>query len=134
MRLTSSDEDSAKEVSSDCSIDNFNGGPEMETNSPGQYSLLHYACSAGDPDIFLFIRSKCHFLYQSLTETSSNQTNETPLHWAVSCNNIEIVGQLIQDIAAYNKIDISLDGSKTADDFDTHLVTEIHREEAGLNK
>ena len=58
----------------------------------GEYTLLHFACSIGDWDIFNFIHSKCINLHALFSEVvrEENSTLETPLHFAVSRNNIEI--------------------------------------------
>jgi hypothetical protein len=59
--------------------------------SDGEYTLFHYACSAGDPEVFAFIRDKCTDLPNFLFDVSANKTQETPLHWAVSTNQFTIV-------------------------------------------
>ena len=60
-----------------------------------QYTLLHYACSGGDIDIFNFVFDQCKDLKDVLTNNSENRTGETPLHWAVACNNFDIVKSLV---------------------------------------
>eukprot|EP00347_Sterkiella_histriomuscorum_P015824 403355547 len=58
------------------------------------YTLLHYACSCGNFDIFEYILQQIQNLGSVLFE-SENPTKETPLHWAVLKNNYRIVQQLI---------------------------------------
>ena len=66
------------------------------------YSLLHYASSCGDDRIFTFVLAECRCLPDILLESSgekwSNKTCETPLHFAVNSNSIEIVRILIDKI------------------------------------
>ena len=59
------------------------------------YSLLHYASSCGDIDIFSFVLDQCERLEETLL-VANNDTDETPLHFAVSCNNIDIARILIE--------------------------------------
>lgn len=66
-------------------------GDNNEEDNQGQYSLLHYAASGGDVAVFQFILDRCLNLDQQLFDNQSNRTKETPLHWAVSCCNKEIV-------------------------------------------
>jgi len=61
-----------------------------------QYTLLHYACSGGDFDIFDFVLLQCIDKKDVLTN-SENATDETPLHWAVACNKFDIVKSLINE-------------------------------------
>ena len=76
----------------------------MDENKPrkkkneGEFSLLHYASSCGDPDIFLFVRNKCTDLMNFLFDVDSNSMNETPLHWAVNMNDLQIAKFLIEDM------------------------------------
>ena len=69
----------------------------------GEYTLLHFACSVGDLDIFEFVHEKCQDLKSVFDGdddpgTLQNSTKENPLHFAVSRNNIEIAKVLIEDI------------------------------------
>lgn len=64
----------------------------------GEYTLFHYACSAGDPEIFTFVRDKCTDLQNFLFDKDCNRTQETPLHWAVNTNQIIITKMLIEDM------------------------------------
>ena len=68
----------------------------------GEYSLLHFACSTGDLDIFYFVHDKCLDLRSVFEGEEENSTRETPLHFAVSRNNIEIAKVLIEDIREIN--------------------------------
>lgn len=68
----------------------------------GEYTLFHYACSAGDPEIFTYVRDKCSDLMNFLFDTNCNQTKETPLHWAVSSNQTEITKMLIEDMKSFH--------------------------------
>jgi ankyrin repeat protein len=53
------------------------------------YTLLHYASSCGDEEIFRVVLDQCKNLSAILLDDrANNDTNETPLHFAVSCNNI----------------------------------------------
>ena len=61
------------------------------------YSLLHYASSCGDLEIFGIVLDQCKNLDESLLD-AKNKTNETPLHFAVSCNNYEVARILIDKI------------------------------------
>ena len=58
------------------------------------YTLLHFASSAGNFDIFEYILGQMQNLGSVLFE-SDNHTKETPLHWAVMKNNYRVVQQLI---------------------------------------
>ena len=62
------------------------------------YSLLHYASASGDYDIFDFVLKNCKDLQHSLFDTDGNVTGETPLHFAVSKNNLEIAAVLIHEM------------------------------------
>jgi len=61
------------------------------------YTLLHYASSCGDEAIFILVLEQCKNLTESVYDTN-NPTQETPLHFAVSRNNIEIVSHLIKTV------------------------------------
>ncbi|CDW75543.1 serine threonine-protein phosphatase 6 regulatory ankyrin repeat subunit a-like [Stylonychia lemnae] len=78
------------------SIDNSNSltYKDMLAANQSGYTLLHFACSCGNYDIFEFILSQVQNLAQLLFEYD-NHTKETPLHWAVLKNNYRIVQQLI---------------------------------------
>jgi len=59
------------------SIDDSQSNPEQyskEMMKIKQYTLLHYACSGGDIDIFDFIFLRCKDLKDVLTNTSENRT------------------------------------------------------------
>ena len=62
-----------------------------ESNSNGQYSLLHYASACGDFEIFCMVMRECTQLEHTLFSDKHNQNKEVPLHWAVQRGNIEIV-------------------------------------------
>ena len=63
------------------------------------YTLLHYASSCGDEEIFRLVLDQCKNLPAILLDDrANNDTNETPLHFAVSCNNMEIVKILVTKI------------------------------------
>ena len=56
------------------------------------YSLLHYACSCGDLAVFQYVWDRCAKIKgRILFESGNNDTEETPLHFAVSSNNYVIV-------------------------------------------
>jgi len=96
-------------ISSDSDTDNG----DLKNISEGEYSLLHYACSAGDPDIFIFIKDKCKDLQNFLFDCSANKTQETPLHWAVATNQIEIAKMLIEEMQSYHCIRVLEQRSKS---------------------
>jgi len=58
------------------------------------YYLLHYACAAGNHQIFENILQNSQT--QQLLD-QDNPTKETPLHWAVLKNNFRIVKDLIEE-------------------------------------
>ena len=87
----------------DLTPDRGGEGNKMNQNKTIEvYSLLHYASSCGDEEIFLKVINECRCLPDILLESSgdkwSNKTCETPLHFAVDSNNIEIVRILIDKI------------------------------------
>ena len=61
------------------------------------YSLLHYACSCGEEEIFNFVLEQCKKLPEVLYNVD-NSTNESPLHFAVSSNSVLIATILIEKI------------------------------------
>ena len=77
-------------------------GDEMSDSDDDSkvYTLLHYACSCGDFDIFDFVFKQCTRLSYSLENIyhDRNLTSESPLHFAVSKNNIEIVTELVKEL------------------------------------
>eukprot|EP00347_Sterkiella_histriomuscorum_P013527 403364372 len=80
------------------------------------YTLLHYACSCGNFDIFEYILQQIQNLGSVLFE-SENPTKETPLHWAVLKNNYRIVQQLICEYKnvyqiSHNNSQLGLDQDK----------------------
>jgi len=75
------------------------GGAFKSASSEEVYTLLHYASSCGNVEIFLHVLSSCKQLDKLLlTQSQNNVTNETPLHFAVSSNNLEIVNCLLEKI------------------------------------
>lgn len=83
------------------------GGNKTGPNSEEVYSLLHYASSCGDVEIFLHVLSQCKQLDKLLlTQSQNNLTNETPLHFAVSSNNLEIVNCLLDKIREIRTLSI----------------------------
>lgn len=81
----------------------------MKRRQQGEYSLLHFACSTGDLDIFAFVHEKCVDLRSVFEGAEENSTVETPLHFAVARNNIEIAKVLIEDMREI--VDQSMDES-----------------------
>ena len=79
----------------------------------GEYTLMHFACSVGDLDIFEFVHSKCeelHSLFEKDDEQNTNSTKENPLHFAVSRNNIEIASVLIDEIKQSKENSMNISG------------------------
>ncbi|TNV74271.1 hypothetical protein FGO68_gene7239 [Halteria grandinella] len=69
-------------------------------SSVGGYTLLHYACSSGNYEIFDYILLKLTSIYGSLKKAlldRDNPSKEVPLHWAVLRNHQKLVKRLIQE-------------------------------------
>ena len=90
--------------------------------------MLHFACSTGDLDIFAFVHERCVDLRSVFEGVEENSTLETPLHFAVSRNNIEIAKVLIEDIREIH--DQSIDNSGEHSKGPSSLGL-IDREDAG---
>lgn len=67
------------------------------------YTIFHYVCGCGFAQIYDEAMRKC----QELVNSNSNNTLETPLHWAVVNQNIEIVKKLV----AIKEVDIDVKNS-----------------------
>lgn len=77
------------------------GNTQSYKGSLQVYSLLHYASSGSDLEIFYFVLEQCKQLPEILLNAKNN-TSESPLHFAVSANQIEIVRTLIDKIREIN--------------------------------
>jgi ankyrin repeat protein len=63
---------------------------------PGRFTLLHYACSCGDKEIFEFVYNLCTDLENFLFAQNTNEEKEVPLHWAVQRGQLEITKVLVE--------------------------------------
>ena len=63
------------------------------------YSLLHYACSCGNFEIFEFLVHNVSNLTNNLIDRE-NPTFETPLHWAAQKNHYKICEAIVAELRA----------------------------------
>ena len=110
------------------------GGTTLNSNgSINVYSLLHYASSCSDLEIFTFVLDQCTNLEEMLLPEQDriNVTNETPLHFAVSCNNIEIVRVLVDKMREIREKEVSKNENRF---FEHHHDESKQEENAGVKE
>ncbi len=85
------------ESASDFNYNDQNNSFGEENENKKVYSLLHYASSCGDVRVFEYVWKHCKNV-RGILNDCHNETQETPLHFAVCSNNLAIVKLLIKEM------------------------------------